>query len=442
MSDSFDTGSDYSPQGFAEYFREGEAPDDAGLWWQLEAQEPTLEALRALCQGPGALVRLRIWVFLELMAQPEGRLSREQLNRHFHTLTDEALELVLRRLRDAELLAWEAGEQVYWLTPLAQRLLGLLAPLNAAPAPDDELATLLAGVAGAQQLGTLQPGQLQSLQAQLVRLNDEFADAIASGSEFRLRKARGRFERALGLVEKASEALTAIIRGAADRNDARLERLARDLGLAQARLLAMASQFNRALQQADRQRISLGSTGITTTDVRRWLQGQAHLEDLLLGAFALPVSPVFVAQHELLDTTEGEFERTKAQARPKDALPGAQAAPPGQMEVLSFPPELGLLKSLLQRWGQETADERPLAPALLGGSYAKAAYRAQLLPLMGDPQSRDMAGATGELARQPWTARFAVDQGPVDDPHVRWMSQGTLRRSAPSAQPPTEDPLP
>ncbi|MBN4658879.1 aldehyde dehydrogenase family protein, partial [Escherichia coli] len=50
----------------------------------------------------------------------------------------------------------------------------------------------------------------------------------------------------------------------------RLEREARALGYAQARLLAMASQFHRALQQLDRQRVTLGSTGVTSSDVRDW----------------------------------------------------------------------------------------------------------------------------------------------------------------------------
>ncbi len=230
-------------------------------------------------------------------------------------------------------------------------------------------------------------------------------------------------------MERASEALSAIIEQAQADGNARLERLARELGLAQARLLAMASQFNRALQQADRQRITLGSTGITTTDVRRWLQQQADLGALLEDACAVPVAPVFVAQHELLDATEGEFERERARAPQAEPLPGARTAPPGTLDVAEFPPDLAALQVLLQRWSAEDPTERPLAPALLGSGYARAAYRAQLLPLMGDPQSTGLAGATGELARQPWRARFAAEQGPVDDPHVRWMSQGRLIRT-------------
>jgi hypothetical protein len=300
---------------YEDYFREGSAPTEALLWWQLERNEPQIKALRALFHGPAALVRLRVWVFMELMANPRSRHAREDLNRQFHMLREEALELVLKRLREADLLAWDGGNQQYSVTALAGSVLGIVSPLSAAGEQDADLAALLANVAGAHQLGTLDPAQLHHLQAQLARLYDEFADAIASGSEFHLRRARQRFERALKLVDRAGEALKAIIEQAEAQGNARLERLARELGLAQARLLAMASQFNRALQQVDRQRVTLGSTGITTTDVRRWLQNVPFLENLALGALSRPVHPVLVAQHELLDMAEAEFERDRPQAK-------------------------------------------------------------------------------------------------------------------------------
>ena len=162
-------------------------------------------------------------------------------------------------------------------------------------------------VAGAQQLGLVDAAQLQHLHAQLARLHDDFAEASASGSEARLRLAQPRFERALTLVDRAGQALTALIR--AEHDDPRLERAARALGQDQARLLSMASQFTRALQQADRQRVTLGSTGLTTSDVRVWLQQHQALHQLMDGALSLGVRPVFVSQHDLVDVTEGEFER-------------------------------------------------------------------------------------------------------------------------------------
>ncbi|WP_343628892.1 hypothetical protein [Roseateles sp.] len=423
---------------FEDYFRDGQLPQDSLLWWQLERNEALLSAQRALFHGPATLVRLRVWVFIELMSQPQSKLSRDDLNRHFHVLRDDALELVLKRLRDAQLLAWDASNQQYGVTPLAQQLMAMVSPLTQGQGLDEDgdLAGLLANVAGAQQLGTLEPAQLQHLLAQLSRLYNEFADAIASGSEFHLRRARMRFERALKLVERASEALSAIIQQAQTDGNARLERLARELGLAQARLLAMASQFNRALQQADRQRVTLGSTGITTTDVRRWLQDVPFLENLALGALSRPVHPVFVAQHELLDGCEAEFERDRPVPPTPEPLPTGLAAPPGELAVMSLPPEMNQLQALLGRWSSDSVPMNDLRPAVLGGSYARAAYRAQLLPLLGDPQAQHLAGATGDMARQPWRVRWSAQQGEVDDEFVRWMSQGVLH--ATDVEPPVE----
>ena len=425
-----DTDDSLRPDRVEDYFRDGAAPADALLWWQLERHEPLLNAQRALFHGPPGLVKLRVWVFLELMALPESRLTRETLNRQFHQLRDEALDLVLKRLREVELLAWDASSQLYSVTPLAQQLLGLLAPLTQGQEQDADLASLLANVAGAHQLGTLQPEQLRHLQAQLARLHDEFGDAITSGSEFHLRRARQRFERALTLVDRAGDALRAIIEQARERGDSRLERLARELGLAQARLLAMASQFNRALQQADRQRVTLGSTGITTTDVRRWLQAVPELERLALGALSRGVQLVLVAQQELVDGTEAEFERDRPSAAVREALPAAQAAPAGELAVMSLPPEMAQMQALLNGWTAQGLQQHDLAPAVLGGSYARAAYRAQLLPLLGDPQAQHLQGATGDMARQPWRVLWQAVQGEVDDEFVRWMSRGELLSTA------------
>ena len=419
---------------FDDYFREGAVPLDALRLWQLAQQGPLVDALRALFHGPGELVRLRVWVFVELMALPQARIERDELNRHFHALRSEPLDLVLKRLRDASLLVWDTTTQQYSVPPLAQQVMALLAPLVRAPDDDADLAGMLASVAGAHQLGVLEPVQLQLLQAQLARLHDDFAEAITSGSEFRLRQARRRFDRALGLVERASQALTAIITGA--QGQAKLERLARDLGLAQAKLLAMASQFNRALQQADRQRVTLGSTGITTTDVKRWLQGRADPAALAAqadGAFLQGIAPVFVAAHEMLDVTEGEFERDRgvAQAEP---LPPARPAPVGRIEGIALPAELQAMVDQLIAWQREPHD---VADALLGGRFAQAAYRAQLMPLIGDAQAQSLQGATGNLARLPWRVQWQAELRTCGDEHVQALSAGTVQplNPAPTAEP-------
>jgi hypothetical protein len=419
---------------FDNYFRDPAFAAESPLAWILGQRLEVLDALRGLLSGGQALVRLRLWVFLELAAQPKGRLERQDLNQLFHGLKPDALDMVLKRLRDVGLLIWDATAQDYHLSPVAQHVQALLTPLARAATEDDEMAALLSQVAGAQALGLSDAGQIRHLHAQLARLYDEFADAIASGSEARLRDAQPRFQRALAMVDRAGETLTALIRSEYD--DPRLEREARAIGFGQARLLSMASQFTRALQQADRQRVTLGSTGITSSDVRQWLQAQTALHDLLADALMTDPRPVFVSGNDLIDVTEGEFERDRPDPQRAQGLPSSAHAEAGSLEVLKMPEELTDLISMLSSW-QGVAEgappePRPLSEAVLGGRFAQAAYRMQLLPLLGDAQARGLNGLTGDFARLPWRPEVSPMVAPVEDPHVAAISSGTLHHESAS----------
>jgi hypothetical protein len=75
---AIDVGAEETAEGrFDDYFREGAVPLDALRLWQLAQQGPLVDALRALFHGPGELVRLRVWVFVELMTLPQARIERE-----------------------------------------------------------------------------------------------------------------------------------------------------------------------------------------------------------------------------------------------------------------------------------------------------------------------------------------------------------------------------
>jgi hypothetical protein len=138
------------------------------------------------------------------------------------------------------------------------------------------------------------------------------------------------------------------------------------------------------------------------------------------------VHPVLVAQRDLVDTAEAEFERDRPKPSEAAALPQGQAAPTGELAVMQLPPDMDQMQALLSAWAAAGPVERDLTPAILGGSYARAAYRAQLLPLLGDAQARHLKGATGDMARQPWRVKWSAEQGPVDDEAVAWMSRGDL----------------
>ncbi len=440
---------------FDSHFREPEQAAESAQARALGQRIHLIDALRGLFSGPQAGVQLRLWCFLELAGQPQARLNRDDIQRLFHTLLPESLETALKRLRDLGLLVWDASTQDYHLSPLAQQLHPLLAPL-ASPVvtnadgehhtADDDMGLLLAQVAGAQALGLVNANQLRHLHAQLGRLHDEFAEAIASGSEARLRAAQPRFDRALQLVDRAGQALTALIR--AEHTDPRLEREARAIGQAQARLLSMASQFTRALQQADRQRVTLGSTGLTTSDVRAWLQAHPDLSLLLGEALSQAVRPVMVSPHELLDVAEGEFERDRPGALTDVGLPPPAEATTGTLDTLSLPAELGGLIHLFARWQERDAEAaidpedpdaqmppapRPLSEAVLGGRFAQAAYRMQLLPLLGDGQAQTLKGQTGDLARSPWRWEATPRLTGTTDEAVSLISEGLLHHMDPNA---------
>ena len=209
--------------------------------------------------------------------------------------------------------------------------------------------------------------------------------------------------------------------------DPRLEREARAIGQEQARLLSMASQFTRALQQADRQRVTLGSTGLTTSDVRTWLQAHPALYELMGEALAVPVRPVLVSQHDLIDVAEGEFERDRPNPNQATGLPPATQAAEGALDTLSLPAELGGLIDQLARWHtQAPQQERPLADAILGGRFAQAAYRMQLMPLVGDAQAQTLKGLTGDLARAPWRWAFEARHQTTTDEAVALISEGVI----------------
>ncbi|WP_313303314.1 hypothetical protein [Diaphorobacter sp.] len=418
----------------ADFFRDADAAADSPLLWNLTRQPQLTHAMSGLFHGNAALVQLRVWVFLQLAAQGDAQLPREHIDEMFHALRPEALETVLKRFRDVGLLVWDESQRSYSLPPIAQRVAAMLSPLASEAVADDddsaELAALLGQVVGANQLGAVDAGQVKLLHAQLARLHGEFADAIASGSEFRLREARKRYDRAATLIDRASETITAIISNS--HGHIALERAARGMGQAQSRLLAMASQFNRALQQVDRQRVTLGTTGITSTDVKRWLQAAPSLHTFTADAVASPVSINALAPHELLDVVEAEFERDRPGPAEHEDLPGAQEAPEGSLKAVALPQELHDMNTMFAAWVTgDDASAHTVADALLGldpanARYAQVAYRAQLMPLLGDPQAEVLPGATGEFARQPWRVHWQATHKRIRHPQVELLSQGTL----------------
>jgi hypothetical protein len=99
--------------------------------------------------------------------------------------------------------------------------------------------------------------------------------------------------------------------------------------------------------------------------------------------------------------------------------------------VLQLPPEMGQMQALLNAWTAAGTTEPQTCARRAGRQLCAAAYRAQLLPLLGDPQARHLKGATGDMARQPWRVRWSAEQGAIDDE----SSLDEPRRLTPSVRP-------
>jgi uncharacterized protein with PIN domain len=373
-------------------------------------------------------VLVRLLVLRELAAEAQSpALSRADINARLGYLDADSLETVLARLRSHQLLAWDAGQGVYRVTPTARNVLAAIDSLLALGQDDDdaEMGFLLSQVAGSQAVGGVTVEQLQHLLGRLVDLTEEFRDAIASGSEFRLRTAQAKWHVACDWVEKGSQIIHAITTDS--RADAATHRAAQAIGRAQSALLNMQGMFSRALNQIERQRVHLGQSGLSTTDIKTWLMRQEDLAALADDAVLVPLSPLFVTPSEMIDVAEAELFADRASTETA-VLPAGEEARVEHGEEARMPVELETWLTRLTAFA--APDATPVQETLLPAGFAIASYRASLLPLLGDESESALQGGTATMARLP--LEFAPGDGMValDDAQVAAISNATLLRKS------------
>lgn len=412
------------------YFHPDVAPDDIGPVFRLKRAQPLLQAFTALFHGGFDGVLVRLLVLKELSSETQASsFSRADINTRLAYLAPDGLETVLARLRAHQLLSWDAEQGVYRLTPVARNVLSAVDSLLQLGQEDDdaEMGFLFSQVAGAQAVGGVSIDQLQHLLGRLVDLTEEFRDAIASGSEFRLRAAQSKWNSACDWVEKGSKIIHAITTDT--RADAATHRAAHAIGRAQSALLNMQGMFSRALNQIERQRVHLGQSGLSTTDIKTWLMQQDDLASLADGALAQQVTPLFVTPAEMLDVAEAELLSESAAVAESPTLPQGADAPSRTDQA----PKLGeldaWLSQIISSMAAVTGDgDRtvPIQDVLLPASFAIASYRASLLPLLGDREESVLRGGTAELAALPLTLVLGDGMLPLSDEHVAAISVASL----------------
>ena len=109
-----------------------------------------------------------------------------------------------------------------------------------------------------------------------------------------------------------------------------LARVAQRIGLAQSRLARVDAAFQRALNKIEAQRVTLGGSGISSSDVAGWLRRQdvRHLAGLATGVLApAPELTLLAGGHELLDRAELALSEDARRMEADTALPPSEEAP-------------------------------------------------------------------------------------------------------------------
>lgn len=408
------------------YFKPGISPDDVEQVFRLQRAQPLLQAFTALFHGGFDSVLVRLLVLSELASDAQaGAVTRADINAKLGYLDPDSLETVLSRLRSHHLLAWDAAQGVYRITPTARNVLAAIDSLMVRDEEADpaDMGFLLSQVAGSQAVGGVTVEQLQHLLGRMVDLTEEFRDAIASGSEFRLRAAQEKWNTACDWVEKGSQIIQSIT---SDPNaDAATHRAAQAIGRAQSALLNMQGMFSRALNQIERQRVHLGQSGLSTTDIKTWLMQHEDIAGLARNAISLPVTPMFITPSEMIDVAETELFSDRAANLPTE-LPLGEEAKITQNAAAAMPAVLDAWLNRLSTFAASSDAPTQAHETVLPADFAVASYRASLLPLLGDVSEAALQGGTATMARLPLEFTPGDDMVKLKDPHVAAISTGTL----------------
>ncbi|BAK78425.1 hypothetical protein NH8B_3676 [Pseudogulbenkiania sp. NH8B] len=426
-----------SVHSLSDFFQPGIDPDGLSSVNRLTAAWPYLSVFITLFRGGDEEVLLRLLVLRELGNRADAPLwTPAEIAQRFAYLNPTKLDTILKRLREGELLVWESDGGRYQLSEGARVALAALATMIDFAGDDVELGYLTSQVAAGQAVGQVSDEALRHLLARLNELYAEFEAALESQSEFRIRAAQHRLDAVWRWVAKSTEVVRRLT--ADDTLDLATLNQAQAIALAQSRMLALAGTFERRLAQLAAQRVHLGSSGLTSTDIADWLRRQqvGQLATQLSGCLSICPEPAFLATPELADVAEFELlarERAKAGVA---VLPGAEAAPLADApEVERLFAAEAMYDELLQlglELGESGTAELPIARAVLADSYNETAYRLSLLSLLGDPESRGDASIVAALAKLPLQLAGGEAVIEPDHPEVAALSDARLRPHTPN----------
>ena len=409
----------------ADFFQPGFNPLELGGVASLLRARPFLDAFITLFRGGEDEVLVRLLVLREIGARAEApRWSPQELQVHFTYINPVKLDTVLKRLRDNGLLIWDSDEQLYDLAETGRVALAALSTLVQFAEGDAELGYLTAQVAAGQSMGRIAHETLQHLLARLNELYRAFEEALESQSEFQIRAAQAKLESVWQWVQKGTDVMRMILED--DTLEMATLNQAQAIAYAQSRMLHLTGVFQRRLSELAGQRVHLGQSGLTSTNVADWLRGQAQesLADLGRDLLSFHPEPLFVTSDELLDVAEYELVERDRPEQQVTELPSSDAAPlTSELEAERLLEAEALHEALLQLTG-----DTPLSNLVLADTYNQTAYRLSLLALLGDSDAAMESSVVADLVRLPLRLETEDVLDYPDHPEVAAITRGNLSR--------------
>lgn len=413
---------------FEEFFRPGVEPEDLPALFPLLRSRDALSAFTALFRGSDEDVLIRLLVLREIGQRGESPLwSPQELRLHFAYLEETKLQTVLHRLRETDLLVWDPETFRYQISPHGRMAISALSVLlKFSEEEGGEIGYITSQLAAGQAVGKVANEDLQHLLSRLNELEEEFDRAVLSGSELRIRRAEKKLNSVTTWVEKGTEIMKVI--AAEPDLDPATHRVAQRIGQVQSRMLRMSSVFQRTLNQLERQKVHLGQSGLSTSDIHRWLR-QLDSETLfsLLGeSLSFSVQMGFLLGDIALDVTEFELvDRLREEAEDTSLPPACEAPPAERMPVTEE--DLTRLQTFLGEL-VKIVDELPLEETIPAEDFATTSYRLSLAALLGDPESSALEGSVADLARLPLRLHLTGESICVGRYEIEEMSAGTMNR--------------
>ena len=404
------------------YFNQGVDPDDIPSFWILRNHLPRLYAFVGLFRGAEEDILVRLLFLMEMAARPEkADWTLNSLRHIFNYFSDTAFTTILLRLKDNGIISYNRETGNYAVTPLGQKAYGVISTFIK-DEEEDSLGMLTGLVYAAEITGTLDRENLSHLLNRLVQLENEIFSAVSSGSENRISKARQKLAPIWKYIEKGTEIIDKITSDASlDRSS---HRIAQQIGLSQAKLAKSTAAFQRALNDIEKQKIHLGSWGLSTSDINIYLMdlNPSQLIELINGAIASPVEPVLLLTDLLADVAEYELIDKERHSDENFVIPSQSESPIADSIEVSLESLRELAEDL------KTIEEySPISASIPKKTFEESAYRLSMLSLIG-LKEKGSGEVMDDFATLPFIIITEEGTEPVEKYNVKEISKGIIEK--------------